>query len=778
MSIDDEPAEFIPLVLETAHSRFPVIGENKDDVIGILLAKELLHYYAKPESFNLREMLRPGGVRAGVEAPQRAAARLPRQPQSHRDRRRRVRRRVGPRHDRGRARADRRRHRGRVRLRRERGQHHRRGERPLPRQGADRDRRLQRRTSAPTSPTTSSTPSAASCCRRSAACPSAARRRRSTASRFHVLRADSRRLYTLQVETRGAAARRRRRAAPQRDAQVADGARALRGFARAAALVALARGRGDGVRLRAVRPGRCCRSSRSRCCSRCGRRADARAPRRASASRSGSASSAPARRGSTSRSTRSAACRRCSPRIGTAGLLRLPRAVSRARRLARRALHGAADRGARARGRRARGRSPNGCAAACFTGFPLALARLRAGARRSSARGLRARSAACSLVTLAVAAARGAAGARDRRVRARGARARARRALRRRSSRSASAARAVGASNGRRRVGAPVAVSLVQGNVAQDLKFDPEFRDADLRALRRARARRAAAGWSCCRKARSRCSPTRCRTACCSSSLRDGARARRRRAASACSRSSRRCPASDEPRYLQQRRQRSAPREPQLYRKRHLVPFGETIPLEAGVRLVHPQRAGDPARRARRRATATQPPLDVAGQRVAVNICYEDAFGAEHPRRRPRRRRCSSTSPTTRGTGTRSPREQHNQIAAMRALETGRPMLRATNTGITSAIGHDGREIARLPWFTRGILEVEIAGRQGVTPYRALRRRAGRIVAGACVVWRHRARGDSRRSPVVTGVAAVSPHLSSRRPHFRVLRCARSRVCR
>ena len=44
-------------------------------------------------------------------------------------------------------------------------------------------------------------------------------------------------------------------------------------------------------------------------------------------------------------------------------------------------------------------------------------------------------------------------------------------------------------------------------------------------------------------------------------------------------------------------------------------------------------------------------------------------------------------------------------------------MLRATNTGITSAIAHDGREIARLPWFTRGILEVEVVGRQGMTPY-------------------------------------------------------------
>jgi apolipoprotein N-acyltransferase len=47
----------------------------------------------------------------------------------------------------------------------------------------------------------------------------------------------------------------------------------------------------------------------------------------------------------------------------------------------------------------------------------------------------------------------------------------------------------------------------------------------------------------------------------------------------------------------------------------------------------------------------------------------------------------------------------------------GRPMLRATNTGITSAIAHDGRILVQLPWFTQGILETEIAGRRGETPY-------------------------------------------------------------
>lgn len=59
IDITDPPEKFIPFVTETAHSRFPVIDENKDDVIGILLAKDLLHYYAGAEDFNVRDMLRP-----------------------------------------------------------------------------------------------------------------------------------------------------------------------------------------------------------------------------------------------------------------------------------------------------------------------------------------------------------------------------------------------------------------------------------------------------------------------------------------------------------------------------------------------------------------------------------------------------------------------------------------------------------------------------------------------------------------------------------------------
>lgn len=58
IDITDPAEKFIPFVIETAHSRFPVIGENKDDILGILLAKDLLRYYAG-EDFEVRDMLRP-----------------------------------------------------------------------------------------------------------------------------------------------------------------------------------------------------------------------------------------------------------------------------------------------------------------------------------------------------------------------------------------------------------------------------------------------------------------------------------------------------------------------------------------------------------------------------------------------------------------------------------------------------------------------------------------------------------------------------------------------
>lgn len=58
VDIHETPGEFLPKVIESGHSRFPVVGENKDDIIGILLAKDLLRYFAGQE-FSVRDMLRP-----------------------------------------------------------------------------------------------------------------------------------------------------------------------------------------------------------------------------------------------------------------------------------------------------------------------------------------------------------------------------------------------------------------------------------------------------------------------------------------------------------------------------------------------------------------------------------------------------------------------------------------------------------------------------------------------------------------------------------------------
>jgi len=154
---------------------------------------------------------------------------------------------------------------------------------------------------------------------------------------------------------------------------------------------------------------------------------------------------------------------------------------------------------------------------------------------------------------------------------------------------------------------------------------------------------------------------------------------------------------------------------PGLYRKRHLVPFGETIPAKPLVGWVMRNLLaipiGDQAR-----GPDQQVPFRVGRETVAVNICYEDAFGDElRASARDATLLVNVTNDAWYGRSIAA--RQHNQIAAMRALELGRPMLRATNTGITSAIGHDGRVIAALPWFVRGVLEVEIAGRNGETPY-------------------------------------------------------------
>ena len=150
----------------------------------------------------------------------------------------------------------------------------------------------------------------------------------------------------------------------------------------------------------------------------------------------------------------------------------------------------------------------------------------------------------------------------------------------------------------------------------------------------------------------------------------------------------------------------------QAYHKVHLVPFGEFVPRGFGW-IVHT--LSIPLSDFSRGAPG-QAPLEVAGQRVAVNICYEDAFGAEIARALPEATLLVNVSNVAWFGDSLAP-AQHLQIARMRALETGRMMLTATNTGITAAIGADGRVLARLPQFVEGRLEVKAQGYAGATPY-------------------------------------------------------------
>jgi apolipoprotein N-acyltransferase len=152
----------------------------------------------------------------------------------------------------------------------------------------------------------------------------------------------------------------------------------------------------------------------------------------------------------------------------------------------------------------------------------------------------------------------------------------------------------------------------------------------------------------------------------------------------------------------------------QRYHKVHLVPFGEFIPLKAVwgwvIEVLHIP-LSDFAR-----GTTDQRPLAVGGQKVAVNICYEDGFGTEIARQLPEASVLVNVSNLAWFGDSFAP-WQHAQMSQMRALETGRMMLRATNTGVTAIIDSAGRMQAYLPLFTTGSLSGRIQGYTGSTPY-------------------------------------------------------------
>jgi apolipoprotein N-acyltransferase len=153
------------------------------------------------------------------------------------------------------------------------------------------------------------------------------------------------------------------------------------------------------------------------------------------------------------------------------------------------------------------------------------------------------------------------------------------------------------------------------------------------------------------------------------------------------------------------------------YDKHHLVPFGEFVPplFQWFVRMMNIP-LGDFTR-----GDVAQPSFEFKGERIAPNICYEDLFGEELAR--------SFADPDKAPTlmvnlsniawfGDTVAIDQHLHISRMRALELGRPMLRATNTGATAIINAQGQVTHRLPSAVQGALTAEVNGVHGpITPY-------------------------------------------------------------
>ena len=150
-----------------------------------------------------------------------------------------------------------------------------------------------------------------------------------------------------------------------------------------------------------------------------------------------------------------------------------------------------------------------------------------------------------------------------------------------------------------------------------------------------------------------------------------------------------------------------------VYAKKHLVPFSEYIPfleqlrfLENIIKLpydnVTPWQGGDI--------------LKVANQPMAVSVCYEDAYSTQIIQGLPEATMLVNVSNDGWFTGSIEP-QQHAEIARMRALETGRYMLRATNNGVTALINSQGQVMSSLPQYTAGVLSDYAQPMQGATVY-------------------------------------------------------------
>jgi len=151
-----------------------------------------------------------------------------------------------------------------------------------------------------------------------------------------------------------------------------------------------------------------------------------------------------------------------------------------------------------------------------------------------------------------------------------------------------------------------------------------------------------------------------------------------------------------------------------VYHKRHLVPLGEYIPLRFLIEFFN-QFVKIPMSDIAS-GQDDQPLLTAAGLPLGLSICFEDAFARDVIKDLPEAKLLVNVSNDAWFEDSHEP-HQHHAIARMRALETGRYMIRSTNTGITSFIGPHGEVLKQLPQFETGVLNGEVQPLSGATPF-------------------------------------------------------------
>jgi apolipoprotein N-acyltransferase len=150
------------------------------------------------------------------------------------------------------------------------------------------------------------------------------------------------------------------------------------------------------------------------------------------------------------------------------------------------------------------------------------------------------------------------------------------------------------------------------------------------------------------------------------------------------------------------------------YDKRRLVPFGEYLPFDRWLRQVLDFLRIPMSNFSR--GQNLQVPVEVAGHRVGISICYEDAYASEIRRALPDAAFLVNVSNDAWFGDSIAP-HQHLEIARARALETGRYLLRATNTGISAVIDDRGSVVTRSAQFQPATVIAEFQPRRGATPY-------------------------------------------------------------